>query len=156
MKIIISKAVYGVFMSQIISFSADRDFARDFDSLIEKSGYRNRSRFIRDASMFFADIQQRGELSDMDEGLTIEGHLVVYYQHDHGKGQKLLDLRHSDLIEVASYSHSSLKHSHACVDLLQVKGSAGNIRFVIEDLQNTPHVDKVSFVVAPMRDDGCC
>lgn len=156
MKIIISKAVYGVFMSQIISFSADRDFARDFDSLIERSGYRNRSRFIRDASMFFADIQQRGELSDMDEGLTIEGHLVVYYQHDHGKGQKLLDLRHSDLIEVASYSHSSLKHSHACVDLLQVKGSAGNIRFVIEDLQNTPHVDKVSFVVAPMRDDGCC
>ncbi|MBR41028.1 MAG: hypothetical protein CMA89_03985 [Euryarchaeota archaeon] len=156
MKIIISKAVYSVFMSQIISFSADRDFARDFDSLIERSGYRNRSRFIRDASMFFADIQQRGELSDMDEGLTIEGHLVVYYQHDHGKGQKLLDLRHSDLIEVASYSHSSLKHSHACVDLLQVKGSAGNIRFVIEDLQNTPHVDKVSFVVAPMRDDGCC
>ena len=68
MKIIISKAVYGVFMSQIISFSADRDFARDFDSLIERSGYRNRSRFIRDASMFFADIQQRGELSDMDEG----------------------------------------------------------------------------------------
>ena len=156
MKIIISKAVYGVFMSQIISFSADRDFARDFDSLIERSGYRNRSRFIRDASMFFADIQQRGELSDMDEGLTIEGHLVVYYQHDHGKGQELLDLRHSDLIEVASYSHSSLKHSHACVDLLQVKGSAGNVRFVIEDLQNTPHVDKVSFVVAPMRDDGCC
>ena len=156
MKIIISKAVYGVFMSQIISFSADRDFARDFDSLIERSGYRNRSRFIRDASMFFADIQQRGELSDMDEGLTIEGHLVVYYQHDHGKGQKLLDLRHSDLIEVASYSPSSLKHSHACVDLLQVKGSAGNVRFVIEDLQNTPHVDKVSFVVAPMRDDGCC
>ena len=156
MKIIINKALYSVFMSQIISFSADRDFARDFDSLIERSGYRNRSRFIRDASMFFADIQQRGELSDMDEGLTIEGHLVVYYQHDHGKGQKLLDLRHSDLIEVASYSHSSLKHSHACVDLLQVKGSAGNIRFVIEDLQNTPHVDKVSFVVAPMRDDGCC
>ena len=27
----------------------------------------------------------------MDAELTIEGHLVVYYQHDHGKGQKLLD-----------------------------------------------------------------
>ena len=143
-------------MSQIISFSADSAFAKDFDSLIERSGYRNRSRFIRDASLFFAEIQQRGDLAEMDEGETVEGHLVVYYQHDHGKGQKLLDLRHSDLIEVSSYTHSSLKHSHTCVDLLQVKGSAGNIRFVIEDLQNTQHVDKVAFVVAPMRDDGCC
>ena len=143
-------------MSQVISFSADSSFAKDFDSLIERSGYRNRSRFIRDASLFFAEIQQRGDLAEMDEGETVEGHLVVYYQHDHGKGQKLLDLRHSDLIEVSSYTHSSLKHSHTCVDLLQVKGSAGNIRFVIEDLQNTQHVDKVAFVVAPMRDDGCC
>ena len=143
-------------MSQVISFSADSSFANDFDRLIERSGYRNRSRFIRDASLFFAEIQQRGDLAEMDEGETVEGHLVVYYQHDHGKGQKLLDLRHSDLIEVSSYTHSSLKHSHTCVDLLQVKGSAGNIRFVIEDLQNTQHVDKVAFVVAPMRDDGCC
>ena len=143
-------------MSQIISFSADSDFAKDFDSLIERSGYRNRSRFIRDAALFFADIQQRGDLVEMDEAETVEGHLVVYYQHDHGKGQKLLDLRHSDLIEVASYTHSSLKHSHTCVDLLQVKGSAGNIRFVIEGLQNTQYVDKVTFVLAPMRDDGCC
>ena len=143
-------------MSQIISFSADSSFAKDFDSLIERSGYRNRSRFIRDASLFFAEIKQRGDLAEMDEGETVEGHLVVYYQHDHGKGQKLLDLRHSDLIEVSSYTHSSLKHSHTCVDLLQVKGSAGNIRFVIEDLQNTQHVDKDAFVVAPMRDDGCC
>ena len=143
-------------MSQIISFSADSAFAKDFDNLIERSGYKNRSRFIRDAALFFADIQQRGDLVEMDEAETVEGHLVVYYQHDHGKGQKLLDLRHSDLIEVASYTHSSLKHSHTCVDLLQVKGAAGNVRFVIEGLQNTQHVDKVAFVLAPMRDDGCC
>ena len=143
-------------MSQIISFSADRDFARDFDNLIERSGYKNRSRFIRDASLFFAEKQQRGDLVEMDEGTIVEGHLVVYYQHDHGKGQKLLDLRHSELVEVSSYSHSSLKHSHSCVDLLQIKGSASNIRFVIEELQNTSQIDKVSFIVAPMRDDGCC
>ena len=143
-------------MSQIISFSADRDFARDFDNLIERSGYKNRSRFIRDASLFFAEKQQRGDLMEMDEATTVEGHLVVYYQHDHGKGQKLLDLRHSELVEVSSYSHSSLKHSHSCVDLLQIKGSAGNIRFVIEELQNTSNIDKVSFIVAPMREDGCC
>jgi len=141
-------------MSQIISFSADKEFASDFDQLIERSGYKNRSRFIRDAALFYAEIQQRGDLMNMDGDLIIEGHLVVYYQH--GNEQKLLDLRHSDLIEVASYNHSSLKHSHACVDVLQAKGKATNIRLIIEQLQNTPDVDKVSFISAPMREDGCC
>ena len=141
-------------MSQIISFSADKEFAADFDSLIERSGYKNRSRFIRDAALFFAEMQQRGDLMNMDPDEIVEGHLVVYYQH--GNEQKLLDLRHSDLIEVASYNHSSLKHSHACVDVLQTKGTASNLRLVIEQLQNTPDVDKVSFITAPMREDGCC
>ena len=143
-------------MTQIISFSADTDFANNLDNMISKSGYSNRSRFIRDASLFYAEMQQRGDLESMNAGLTIEGHLVVYYQHAHGDSQRLLALRHSELIEVASYSHSSLKHSHSCVDLLQVKGEAGNIRSVIARLQNTPNVDKVSFIIAPMRDDGCC
>ena len=142
------------FMSQIISFSADKEFAADFDQLIERSGYKNRSRFIRDAALFYAEIQQRGDLMNMDGNEIIEGHLVVYYQH--GNEQKLLDLRHSELIEVASYNHSSLKHSHACVDVLQAKGKAANIRLIIEQLQNTPDVDKVSFISAPMREDGCC
>ena len=141
-------------MSQIISFSADKEFAADFDSLIERSGYKNRSRFIRDAALFFAEMQQRGDLMNMDPDEIVEGHLVVYYQHGHE--QKLLDLRHSDLVEVASYNHSSLKHSHACVDVLQTKGTASNLRLVIEQLQNTPDVDKVSFITAPMREDGCC
>ena len=82
-------------MSQIISFSADREFAADFDNLIERSGYKNRSRFIRDATLFFAEMQQRGDLMEMDPNEVVEGHLVVYYQH--GNEQKLLDLRHSDL-----------------------------------------------------------
>ena len=91
---------------------------------------------------------------NMDGDLVIEGHLVVYYQH--GNEQKLLDLRHSELIEVASYNHNSLKHSHTCVDVLQAKGKAANLRLIIEQLQNTPDVDKVSFISAPMREDGCC
>ena len=141
-------------MSQIISFSADKEFAADFDNLIERSGYKNRSRFIRDAALFFAEMQQRGDLMNMDSNEIIEGHLVVYYEH--GNVQKLLDFRHSDLIEGAAYNHSSLKHSHACVDVLQTKGKAANLRLIIEQLQNTPDVDKVSFISAPMREDGCC
>jgi metal-responsive CopG/Arc/MetJ family transcriptional regulator len=65
-------------MSQIITFSADKNFANDLDNIIKKSGYQNRSRFIRDASLYYSDIQQRGELKNMKDDKIVEGHLVIY------------------------------------------------------------------------------
>ena len=142
-------------MSQILSFSADSEFANDFDRLIKKSGYKNRSRFIRDASLFFAEIQQRGDLMNMDDEETVEGHLIVHYQH--ANEQKLMVSR-TDSVEVAAYHHSSrLGHScHSSVDVVHVKGQARNVRRIYQQLQNTPNVDKVSFISAPMRQEGCC
>tara|TARA_B100000029_G_C17433383_1_gene908725 strand:+ start:679 stop:1104 length:426 start_codon:yes stop_codon:yes gene_type:complete len=141
-------------MSQIISFSADKEFSANLDNLIEKSGYKNRSRFLRDAAMLFSEIQRRGELSDMEADEIVEGHLIIYYQH--GIENKLLELRHSNHLEVSSYNHSCLKHSHTCVDVIQGIGTAANYRQLIDQLKNTAQVDKVSFVSAPMRDEGCC
>lgn len=142
-------------MSQIISFSSDREFAKDLESLASNSGYNNRSRFIRDAVLYYSEIQQRGELMNMDEDLVIEGHLIVYYEH--GSEQKLMVSR-TDSVEVAAYYHSTrLGHScHSCVDVIHVKGKVSDIRAVYEQLQNTNNVDKVTFETAPMRDDDCC
>ena len=89
-------------MSQIITFSADKSFANDFDNLIEKSGYQNRSRFIRDASLFFSEIQQRGELNNMKDDEFIEGHLIIHYQHHNSVETKLMDIR------PVSYTHLTL------------------------------------------------
>ena len=141
-------------MSQIISFSSDREFAKDLESLATNSGYNNRSRFIRDAVLYYSEIQQRGELMNMDEDLVIEGHLIVYYEH--GSEQKLMVSR-TDSVEVAAYYHSTrLGHScHSCVDVIHVKGKVSDIRAVYEQLQNTNNVDKVTFETAPMRDDCC-
>ena len=141
-------------MSQIISFSADKEFSANLDNLIEKSGYKNRSRFLRDAALLFSEIQRRGELSDMEADEIVEGHLIIYYQH--GIENKLLELRHSNHLEVSSYNHSCLNHSHTCVDVIQGIGTAANYRQLIDQLKNTAQVDKVSFVSAPMRDEGCC
>ena len=143
-------------MSRIISFSADDDFAKDFDSLIERSGYKNRSRFLRDAALFFAEQQQRGDLLKMADNEVVEGHLVVYYEH--GSEQKLMVSR-TDSVEVAAYHHSSrLIHSclSKCVDVVHVKGEASHLREVFEQLNSTPNVDKVSFISAPMKIEDCC
>ena len=141
-------------MSQIISFSADKNFADGLDGMIEKSGYTNRSKFLRDATIHFAEVQQRGELAQMNNEEIVEGHLVIYYQH--GTEHKLMELRHSKKLEISSYSHSCLPHSHACVDVMHAIGTAEHYRAVIEQLQNNPNVDKVSMISAPMREDGCC
>ncbi|MBT3419768.1 MAG: hypothetical protein HN794_03670 [Euryarchaeota archaeon] len=141
-------------MSQIISFSADKAFAEILEDLIINSGYQNRSRFLRDAALFFSDVQQRGELKDMKDDEVVEGNLIIYYQH--GIESKILEIRHSHELDISSYNHSCLKHSHSCVDIMQALGTASNFRKIIKQLQNTPSVDKISFVSAPMRKDGCC
>ena len=141
-------------MSQIISFSADKSFAEGLEGLIEASGYQNRSKFLRDAALYYADLQRRGEIVDMKDDEVVEGHLVIYYQH--GIEHKLMEIRHSHSLDITAYSHSCLNHSHTCVDIMHAIGTAAQYRETIEQLQNIPNVDKVTFVSAPMRTDGCC
>jgi len=141
-------------MSQIISFSADKNFSDGLESLIEKSGYQNRSKFLRDAALHFSEMLQRGDLANMEASEVVEGHLVIYYQH--GIESKLMEIRHSNNLQMTSYSHSCLNHSHTCVDIMHAIGTAAQFREAIEQLQNIPNVDKVSMVSAPVREEGCC
>ena len=141
-------------MSRVVSFSTDNEFADNLDNLVTKSGYQNRSRFIRDASLYFADLKQRGPLEEMKDEEELEGLLIIYYQH--GIEQKLLNVRHSNSLKITSYNHCCLEHSHTCVDTMQAFGTAAEYRKIIEKLQNTPNVDKVAFISAPMREEGCC
>ncbi len=140
-------------MSRIISFSGDNEFLDSLDSMIEETGYNNRSMFLRDASMHFAD-SSRGDLSSMGDEMDTEGVLVIFYQH--GVESKILDIRHSHSVEVSSFHHNCLTGSHTCVDTLQIKGPAISLREIVSRLRNTKDVDRVSFVPAPVRESGCC
>jgi len=140
-------------MSRIISFSGDNEFLDSLDSMIEETGYKNRSMFLRDASMHFAD-SSRGDLSSMGDEMDTEGVLVIFYQH--GVESKILDIRHSHSVEVSSFHHSCLTGSHTCVDTLQINGSASSLREIVSRLRNTKDVDRVSFIPAPVRESGCC
>ena len=69
------------FMSRVVSFSVDNQFADELDAIVVKLGYSNRSRFLRDASLHFAEQLQRGTLESMKSDEKVEGVLIVYYQH---------------------------------------------------------------------------
>ena len=60
-------------MSRVVSFSVDNQFADELVNLVQTSGYDNRSRFLRDASLHFAEELQRGSLESMDSETAIEG-----------------------------------------------------------------------------------
>jgi len=140
-------------MNRVISFSGDEEFLESLDSMIESTGYKNRSMFLRDASLHFAD-SSRSDLSLMDDNAKTEGILVIFYQH--GVETKILDIRHSHSIEVSSFHHNCLKESHTCVDTMQISGTASSVRDAISRLRSTQDVDRVSFVSAPLRESGCC
>ena len=141
-------------MSRIFSFSADKQFAEDLDRLIQESGYKNRSMFLRDATIHFAEKTRRGDLNSMHDGIKIDGTMVIYYQHN--VENKLMELRHAKSITVNSYHHNCLPNSHTCVDTMQLNGKAIMIREIIQTLNNTKGIDRVEFIAAPMRDSGCC
>ncbi len=90
----------------------------------------------------------------MDNEHDVEGTVVIYYQH--GIENKLLELRHSHSIDISSYNHNCLTTSHTCVDTMQIKGEVKFVRDAIEKLQNTKDVDRIEFIVAPIREEGCC
>ena len=141
-------------MSQIITFSVDKDFSGRLDGFIQQTGYKNRSLFLRDASIHFADFSIRGDLESVDENRQVDGTAIVYFQHH--VEHKLAELRHSDKFQITSYHHNCLATSHTCVDTMQVSGKAGAIRDMIKHLRNINDVDKVEFVLAPFRESGCC
>lgn len=141
-------------MSQIITFSVDKEFAGRLDGIIQQTGYKNRSLFLRDASIHFADFSIRGDLESVDGNRQVDGTAIVYFQHH--VEHKLAELRHSDKFQITSYHHNCLATSHTCVDTMQVSGEAGSIRDMIKDLRNINDVDKVEFILAPFRDSGCC
>tara|TARA_Y100001970_G_scaffold292679_1_gene435180 strand:- start:10718 stop:11143 length:426 start_codon:yes stop_codon:yes gene_type:complete len=141
-------------MSQIITFSVDKEFANRLDGFIKRTGYKNRSMFLRDASLHFADDSLRGDLDSMSADQDIEGTAVVYFQHH--VESKLSELRHSSEFSITSFHHNCLPASHTCVDTMQVSGKAGVIREMITNLRNINDVDRVEFISAPLRESGCC
>ncbi|DAC36238.1 MAG TPA: hypothetical protein HA286_04080 [Candidatus Poseidoniaceae archaeon] len=139
-------------MVKVLSFSVDDEL--DMESLVSKAGYKNRSRFLRDAATHYAEALSSGDLTDRPVEELTEGTLVMYYQHT--VAEKLPDFRHHDGITLISSNHACLTNSHTCVDTLYLSGAAGLIRETVEGLRRFEGVNRVAFVSAPSRDDGCC
>jgi len=118
-------------MANLVRFglSMESRLLSRLDGMIKKRGYTNRSEFIRDL------IRERLVEEEWDAGRKVVGTVTIVYNH-HVRllSERLVDLqhRHHRLILATTHVHID---EEMCVEMILVKGRAGDIRKIADLLR---------------------
>jgi CopG family transcriptional regulator, nickel-responsive regulator len=123
-------------MKKLVRFgiSLDHHLLDDFDRLIERKNYTNRSEALRDL------IRDNLVGQEWDENKETVGTITIVYDHHvHALTEKLTDIQHRFHRLVLSAMHVHLDHDH-CVEVLVVRGKGADIKKVADTLIGTKGV----------------
>lgn len=125
-------------MSEVVRFGVsmeDRLLAK-FDQLIERKGYKNRSEAVRDLIRnALVDDQWSRDTQEEVVG-TVS---LVYDHHTRELSDKLTEQQHSHHRNIISALHVHLD-AHHCLEVVVIKGKAGEIRRLGDELIGTKGV----------------
>jgi len=124
-------------MSETIRFgiSINERLLERFDSLIEEKGYVNRSEAIRDL-IRNALVEEAWSKENEKAVGTVS---LVYDHHTRDLADKLTEHQHSHHKEIVSSLHVHLD-AHHCLEVVVLKGKAGDIKRLAEELIGTKGV----------------
>ena len=134
-------------MEQIerIGVSLEKGLLADFDKLIAKKGYQNRSEAIRDL------IRQQLSSQQLDNPKTkaVAAVCMVYDHHSTRLMQKLTGLQHSHLLQTICTMHIHLD-KHDCMEIIILKGPVGEINQTAENIlsQKGVKLGRVNLIAA--------
>lgn len=112
-----------------LSFSIERSLEEKLESLVRRSGYGNRSEFIRD---LIRNRLVEEEWSGNDEAV---GTITLVYDHDaRGVAEKLTDLQHDHHRTVLAATHVHLDHK-LCAEVIICRGKPEAIRTIADRLR---------------------
>ena len=115
-------------MSQLIrtGVSLEEDLLKEFDRLIAKRGYQNRSEAIR-------DLIREALLSELvDSNKPVVGTLTLVYDHHvPNLSQKLTETQHVAGAMVLAATHVHLDHNY-CLEVIIMKGRSKDIQGVAD------------------------
>ena len=120
------------------------DLLQDFDKIIGKMGYENRSKAIQDAVRLF--VSERKWLQE-EENTNQTGVILMVYEHDvKGLESNLTDSQHhhSKLIFSTLHIHISERD---CLEAIAVKGKAHEIRELSDELATKKGVKILKTVI---------
>jgi CopG family nickel-responsive transcriptional regulator len=120
--------------------SLERDLLAEFDRLIEKKGYANRSEAIRDL------LRERIVREQWEAGTeNAVGTITLVYNHDtRDLDDKLNDLQHAHYRSIVSTLHVHLDPHH-CLEVLVLRGKAAEIKSIADRLIGTRGVKHGTF-----------
>ena len=115
--------------------SIDQQLLEQFDTLIDRKGYVNRSEAIRDLirNTLVEDSWQTGN----DE--TVGTVTLVYDHHTRDLSDKLTEHQHSPHDAIVSAMHVHLD-AHNCLEVVVVRGTANKVRRLADELIGTKGV----------------
>jgi CopG family nickel-responsive transcriptional regulator len=124
-------------MGEIVRFgiSIDERLLQRFDELIDGKGYVNRSEAVRD---LIRNALVEDEWSREDEEI-VGTVTLVYDHHTRDLADKLTEHQHSRHDEIVSALHVHLDE-HRCLEVVVVRGRAGDIRRLADELVGTKGV----------------
>ena len=106
--------------------SLDEDLLKEFDRLIAKRGYQNRSEAIRDL------IREALLAESIDSNKPVVGTLTLVYDHHvPNLSQKLTETQHVAGTMVLAAMHVHLDH-HYCLEVIIIKGRSREIQGIAD------------------------
>ena len=124
-------------MAELVRFgiSMDGQLLESFDRLIEGKGYSNRSEAVRDL-IRNALVDEQWSHEDEEAVGTVS---LVYDHHTRELSDKLTEHQHSHHRNIVSALHVHLD-AHHCLEVVVIKGKAGEIRHLADELIGTKGV----------------
>jgi CopG family nickel-responsive transcriptional regulator len=108
--------------------SLDEDLLKEFDRLITKRGYKNRSEAVR-------DLIRRALLEEnVDSNKPVVGTLTLVYDHHiPNLSEKLTDVQHRAGAMILAATHVHLDH-HYCLEVIIMKGKSKELQAVADGI----------------------
>ena len=131
-------------MSNIIRFgvSLEEDLLDNFDRLIKKRKYTNRSEAIRDL------IRQELLKKDLEEDREVAGAITyIYDHHQRDLLNKIIDVQHDHHDIIQSSQHIHLDH-HNCLEIVAVKGNSSKVSKLADNIKSLKGVKHGSLSVS--------
>jgi CopG family nickel-responsive transcriptional regulator len=132
-------------MAELTRFgiSIDDRLLKRFDALIAEKGYGNRSEAIRDL-IRGALVEEQWAREDEETVGTVT---LVYDHHTRDLSDKLTEQQHSHHNAIISALHVHLD-AHNCLEVVVVKGKAGEVRRLADELIGTKGVKHGKLVMS--------
>jgi CopG family transcriptional regulator, nickel-responsive regulator len=108
--------------------SIEQDLLEEFDKLVERRGYGNRSEALRDL------IRDALVVEKVNDNLPVVATLsMVYDHHKPDLSKKITDVQHHHHGNVMASTHVHLDE-HNCLEVVLLKGRAGEIKHLADHM----------------------